>query len=378
MKNVLKIVLYIPFILCFIVLEAMDDGKEFIHWSVASRQGRRETMEDACVVVRSPRSAFCAVYDGHGGHEAARYAAENMHKLFAEYLERYTINDAFEKSFKCVDAEIQKRYENGTAALAAYIKDNKAHIAWAGDSRAVILTGDGVLAFSTQDHKPDMPEELRRIKACGGTVKHHFGIARVIDKSGRCPNLSLSRTLGDRSCKYILPGEIIGTPDIQELELPNDGLVILGCDGVWDQLSSEDVAFITQHTLKKLPPEELAEYFIKSGKISPYYGRALAREFEYCQKIVWRDEADGEDLYNYYRLGAAIDPEELSHQSPEELSRKFLTTLYSEHEEEIAESGGNDITLELLAQRIRDISYALSAEFNGDNISVVVAQKKDD
>ena len=56
----------------------------------------------------------------------------------------------------------------------------------AGDSRAVISTGDKAIPLS-EDHKPDNDEELRRIQA----AKHFVEDSRVDG------NLALSRAFGD-------------------------------------------------------------------------------------------------------------------------------------------------------------------------------------
>ncbi|CAM9823335.1 unnamed protein product, partial [Sphacelaria rigidula] len=46
-----------------------------------------------------------------------------------------------------------------------------------GDSRAV-LCSDGRAAPLSTDHKPNKPEERRRIQALGGRVVYSFGIPR--------------------------------------------------------------------------------------------------------------------------------------------------------------------------------------------------------
>lgn len=84
------------------------------------------------------------------------------------------------------------------------------------------------------DHKPDNPEEMRRIEAAGGFVEE--GRVRGI--------LSLSRALGDLEYKLnkkigIEAQMITCVPEIKKVELTaEDKFLVIACDGIWDCLSS--------------------------------------------------------------------------------------------------------------------------------------------
>ena len=47
-----------------------------------------------------------------------------------------------------------------------------------GDSRAVLCSGRGRAVPLSSDHKPNKPEERRRIHALGGHVVSSFGVPR--------------------------------------------------------------------------------------------------------------------------------------------------------------------------------------------------------
>jgi protein phosphatase 1L len=104
----------------------------------------------------------------------------------------------------------------------------------AGDTRVVINTAEGCLSL-TKDHKPEFPEERRRIESLGGEVIS-YGVARVQGV------LSMSRALGDAYLKPYITAE----PRIIEgfLGMENH-FAILACDGVWDVLTQEDVMEMT-------------------------------------------------------------------------------------------------------------------------------------
>ena len=50
-------------------------------------------------------------------------------------------------------------------------------VANVGDSRAVLCSDGRALPMSS-DHKPNKPEERRRIQALGGRVVYSFGVPR--------------------------------------------------------------------------------------------------------------------------------------------------------------------------------------------------------
>ena len=80
-----------------------------------------------------------------------------------------------------------------------------------------------------------MEIEYKRIQKAGGYVVD----GRV------CENLNLTRAIGDLEYKKNtdLPAEeqiITANPDIQKKEFTEDDLFfILGCDGIWELLSTE-------------------------------------------------------------------------------------------------------------------------------------------
>lgn len=125
---------------------------------------------------------------------------------------------------------------SGCTAICALLVDNTLYIANAGDSRAVLCRA-GRAENLSQDHKPTLPDERQRIYAAGGYVE--FG--RV---NG---NLNLSRALGDLIYKQdlSLPPEkqiVSGFPDVRKFELhPEDEFIVMGCDGIWEYYTSQDV-----------------------------------------------------------------------------------------------------------------------------------------
>lgn len=76
--------------------------------------------------------------------------------------------------------------------------------------------------------------------------------------------LSVSRTFGDPAAKLVKyggkPGVVIPLPDIFSFEIsPNFDFLVLGCDGIFDQLSSQDVVSCAWNSITRENVSELQE-----------------------------------------------------------------------------------------------------------------------
>jgi len=111
----------------------------------------------------------------------------------------------------------------------------------------------------TVDHKPDMPEERKRIEAAGGVVLfdggwNHRVYAKKKDARGkRYPGLNMSRAMGD--LRGFHDAGISAEPDVAtrtltssdatvttiEVDPAEDKFVMLCSDGVWEFLPSQQV-----------------------------------------------------------------------------------------------------------------------------------------
>ena len=103
----------------------------------------------------------------------------------------------------------------------------------------------------SHDHKPDLPSEKERIERRGGRV---FAIqyddggpspARVWLKDKMLPGLAMSRSLGDTVAKQ---AGVISNPEITRRVLSHDRdrYLVLGSDGLWEFIESQEVAEIVQ------------------------------------------------------------------------------------------------------------------------------------
>mmetsp|Transcript_30016 Transcript_30016/g.29714 ORF Transcript_30016/g.29714 Transcript_30016/m.29714 type:complete len:148 (+) Transcript_30016:267-710(+) len=114
----------------------------------------------------------------------------------------------------------------------------------------------------SRDHKPYLPDESKRIEENGGNVI--FG--RVQGK------LAVSRAFGDFEFKENqclededLIGElVIAEPEIEIVEInkETDEFIVLGCDGLFEAFSNEDLVFQIRQKIRKMSPFEQDPQFI--------------------------------------------------------------------------------------------------------------------
>lgn len=218
-------------------------------------QGWRLEMEDAHILQDMPSRndhVFLAVFDGHAGAGAARFASTYFISIIEEtqdwkdYLAGDCNNvnllaEALIKTFLTVDVRMREHQDNsqgrdssGCTSVTAMVTPTHIICANAGDSRCVMGTREATKPLS-DDHKPYGEFEKRRIEQAGGFVQWN----RVDG------DLAVSRALGDFSYKATnldaKDQKITCYPDITIHERhDSDDVLLLACDGLWDVMSSEE------------------------------------------------------------------------------------------------------------------------------------------
>ena len=228
-----------------------------------------------------PKISFFGIYDGHGGEGCSEFLRDNLHKYICEndYFPE-NIPEAIKYGIQKAEYEFLNNYalsvnkeeivdKSGSCVIILLIVDTNIYIANVGDSRCLLSMDNGKKYITvTHDHKPNSPNEIIRIKNNGGNVyqsqtvinnlenaflngKILIGPYRVIP--GR---LSVCRTIGDVEAKIKKfggnPNVIISTPDIFYYDLKKENLdfFILGCDGIYDQMSNKEILDLAWMILK--------------------------------------------------------------------------------------------------------------------------------
>ena len=201
---------------------------------------------------------FFGIFDGHGGSGCSLYLKKNLHKFiknFSKEAIREAINITEEKFLKeeALDEKGEVKDQSGSCGIMAMIQNNKCIIANVGDSRLVVYKNKKVF-FCSEDHKPGSNIEKERITKAGGKIYQTPSLFPLYQngKEIEIPwrvlpgRLSVSRTFGDVEAKEEKFGGnknvVVALPDITEIELNNEfNFIILGCDGIFDVLSNEEI-----------------------------------------------------------------------------------------------------------------------------------------
>jgi serine/threonine protein phosphatase PrpC len=228
---------------------------------------------------------FFGVYDGHGGKGCSFYLKENLHKNVKEFsvngikLAIEQTEEDFKKN-EALNENEEIKDSSGSCAIILMIKGNKSIIANVGDSRLVIFK-NGAVSFQTEDHKPGTEKEKKRIELAGGKIYQTpslfplFQNGKEIEIPWRVlpGRLSVSRTFGDieaKSAKFGgMQNVVVALPDITEIELNDEyNFIVIGCDGIFDVLSNEELLDCLKIVLK----EKKIDEFINNDDIHEICG----------------------------------------------------------------------------------------------------------
>ncbi|KAI6049903.1 protein phosphatase 1E isoform X1 [Marmota monax] len=224
--------------------------------SIHAIKNMRRKMEDKHVCIPDfnmlfnledqEEQAYFAVFDGHGGVDAAIYASIHLHvNLVRQEVFPHDPAEALCRAFRVTDERfVQKAAREslrcGTTGVVTFIRGNMLHVAWVGDSQ-VMLVRKGQAVELMKPHKPDREDEKQRIEALGGCVVW-FGAWRV---NG---SLSVSRAIGDAEHKPYICGDADSASTVLD---GTEDYLILACDGFYDTVNPDEAVKVVSDHLKE-------------------------------------------------------------------------------------------------------------------------------
>ncbi|XP_069002930.1 protein phosphatase 1D-like isoform X2 [Embiotoca jacksoni] len=259
--------------------------------------------------------AFFAVFDGHGGREAAHFARENLWDLLKRQRGFWSkdhgeVCAALRKGFiACHHAMWKELPEwpktitglpstSGTTASVIVIRGVHMYVAHVGDSAVVVgvKENDSDIRLQalevTQDHKPELPKEKERIERLGGSVMKKSGVNRVVWKRPRLthngpvrrstvidqiPFLAVARSLGDLWSYDFYSGEFVVSPEpdttVMTLDPKRHRYIILGSDGLWNMM----------------PPKNAVNMCYSHDKMVGPKGMSCARRLGCTALLFWKE-----------------------------------------------------------------------------------------
>ncbi|XP_023147245.1 protein phosphatase 1K, mitochondrial [Amphiprion ocellaris] len=212
----------------------------------ASLIGQRKENEDRYQVSQmTDNILYFAVFDGHGGPEAADFCEKYMEKFIKDFVAAEdNLELVLAKAFLEVDKALAKHLHfspsvagmnAGTTATVALLRDGiELVVASVGDSRAMLCRRGKALKL-TVDHTPERKDEKERIKKSGGFITwNSLGQPNV---NGR---LAMTRSIGDFDLKNM---GVIAEPETKRLSLHHvhDAFLALTTDGVNFIMNSQEI-----------------------------------------------------------------------------------------------------------------------------------------
>lgn len=232
--------------------------------------------------------SYWAVYDGHGGTEAALLVKE---LLLARVIREVcatpaNVEDALKRAFAAVDAQGQANCcfffafshvsllwfvpvldrlgaegdSCGSTAAVALLIGKSLYVANVGDAEVVLGCKDGTKEFCRPDlltvaHKVSVAAEKERITALGGKV---FA-GRIFGK------LAVARAFGDGEMKKEAP-YVSCEPHVSRRELTADDLLlVLACDGLWDRVTHDECAKFVGKLLRLKSLEDATSFLVEEA-----------------------------------------------------------------------------------------------------------------
>jgi len=215
----------------------------------------------SCYVV----AKFCAKYFGQELKKNKKFSTEsNIEDALKEtflHMDVMLLTPEGQAELRTLKTEEGGESFAGCTANVILIHKGNIYCANSGDSRTYVYSDKKVIALS-EDHKPDNEIEKNRITRAGGFIIE----GRV---NG---NLNLSRALGDLEYKKnttLKPEEqlISAMPDVVKRPIkPEDTFLVMGCDGIWEIMSEEEICQIVENGLSKgSKVSETAELILDRG-----------------------------------------------------------------------------------------------------------------
>ncbi|KAK5869060.1 hypothetical protein PBY51_010021 [Eleginops maclovinus] len=318
--------------------------------------------------------AFFAVFDGHGGREAAQFARDYLWDSLKRQRGFWSDCDqevcsAIRKGFvACHHAMWKKLPEwpktltglpstSGTTASVVVIRGNRMYVAHVGDSAVVLgVQDDPSVPFIravevTQDHKPELPKERERIEGLGGSVIKKSGVNRVVWKRPRLshngpvrrstvidqiPFLAVARALGDLWSYDFYSGEFVVSPEpdtsVVILDPRKHRYIILGSDGLWNMVPPQDAISMCQNNEATTPCGASSARQLVSHALLRWRQRMLRADNTSAIVITLQEPGSSQDVLHHEEV--LLDLAKVSQSPPTSMSRAGTPLLQRPIEED--------------------------------------------
>ena len=214
---------------------------------------------------------YYGLFDGHGGDHVSKYLKQYLGSYFISEFVNYdlkknsNINKYITKVYdtiqnKLVHYELPSRNTGSTALVSLIYKNNNKpylKVINLGDCRIIGCasgcTRNNIAMPLSKDHKPKSFEEYNRIIKLNGKIEQEKG------DEPRVKGMAVSRSFGDLDATP----EVTHKPDIYDYNLLDYKFIVMGCDGLYDVLSNQD---IVDFVLNQIEPNNYKDNYTTRSK----------------------------------------------------------------------------------------------------------------
>ncbi|KAJ4456907.1 putative protein phosphatase 1K [Paratrimastix pyriformis] len=233
----------------------------------------RDSQQDRYCFKTAPRStptlpiAFAGVFDGHGGTFVADYLSRSLPAYVLgdrnldfslETLSLTELKEHLTHALLRAQKDLSENYRSscehcGSTSCVALIRGKDLLVANTGDSFAFLLASDGEIIQCTRLHKPELPDEKKRITSTGGEVTG-IRVPRVTGRTSHA-RLNISRCFGDF---LLTDAGIVPDPELTHIVINpvRHRMVVLCTDGVSPENCLELAARVPSAPPHVVTPEE--------------------------------------------------------------------------------------------------------------------------
>ena len=234
---------------------------------------RPKTNQDSYLTKEDAKNYIFGVFDGHGfeGHLVSQSIKEylNNNITSSTFSSRENIFSIFKNLSSAINSSKSfNPMESGSTVVLTFISNNTIICANCGDSRAILISeNENKIIPLSRDHKPELPEEKKRILESGGRVDKIYGMGpfRVWFKDADYPGLAMSRSIGDG---YAHKVGVIDEPEIIEFDVNEikPRAIILASDGVFEFVKNEDIKDIIGKYFYNMDSQSCAKEIVENSR----------------------------------------------------------------------------------------------------------------
>ncbi|CAD8139670.1 unnamed protein product [Paramecium octaurelia] len=256
--------------------EMQDYVQLFFSKSQAGQNGNGQTKtnQDSVIITNNlggiKNRYIFSVCDGHGvyGHYVSQLVKRVLPTIIDQQIKTFigkqeqdisenyeqeihkVLNSSFNKMTKDLSNSGIDITFSGTTCSLVFLSGPHLWCANIGDSRSIFIEQQNFnkwhLVELSNDHKPDLPSEFKRIISNRGRVEPYIteigekiGPARVWLQHEQIPGLAMSRSFGDYVASTV---GVSSEPEIIHHKMDaNCAFLVVASDGVWEFFSNEEI-----------------------------------------------------------------------------------------------------------------------------------------